>query len=580
MASPLVFFGPLPSPAPSRKRPSLLSPFINAVTSLFNINNNLVLEEEEEAVLKPKPQPPMRPMETPSRYSLSSGDPCLDLFNVLLQEHDTPPPETLRELLRRAWAHNPLTTLKIILRRGRSLDMEVLYTVVVFWLHQNHPKTLALNVRWFTQFGYMPYLLKILFREVAPPDALEIEKEERELRQTLQTRDSDLRRRGLERIFAEKERLRPELARRVVERYESDSNYRLLYDRISDFFAESLKTDIGYLNSCELLKIGRAAKWCPSLDSSLDYSTLLCESIAKRVFPRESDPSYAQMDESHYSCTVRKRLWKEIHHPLLIRFRWPWHKVSEWEPEEIAPLRTPVRAWLILSFQSNNMDEVMELRWKRMVEDLSKEGKLSNCLSVCDVSRSMGGTPMEVCVALGLLASELSEEPWRGNVINFSQNPQLHRIEGETLQEKVKFIERMEWETDIDFQKVFDRILDVAVASKLEEAKMVKRVFVFSDMGFGEASENSWETDYYAIQRKYEEKGYGSSVPEIVFWNFGDRAKPPVIEREKGVVLVHGFSDNLLNIFLDNGGVLNPEDLMEEEIAGEEYQRFDRFAAL
>ena len=168
------------------------------------------------------------------------------------------------------------------------------------------------------------------------------------------------------------------------------------------------------------------------------------------------------------------------------------------------------------------MDEVKELQWKRMVEDLSKKGKLSNCLSVCDVSGSMDETPMEVCVTLGLLVSELSEDPWRGNVMNFSLNPQLRRIQGETLQEKLEFIKSMDWGVKIDFQKVFDRIHDVAVASRLEEEKMVKRVVVFTDMGFCEASENSWETDYHAIQGKYEEKGYGSSVPEIVLWNLCD----------------------------------------------------------
>jgi hypothetical protein len=38
--------------------------------------------------------------------------------------------------------------------------------------------------------------------------------------------------------------------------------------------------------------------------------------------------------------------------------------------------------------------------------------RLRNCLAVCDVSGSMFGTPTEVCVALGVLVSELSEEPW------------------------------------------------------------------------------------------------------------------------------------------------------------------------
>eukprot|EP00268_Persea_americana_P017382 TRINITY_DN18377_c0_g1_i10.p1 TRINITY_DN18377_c0_g1~~TRINITY_DN18377_c0_g1_i10.p1 ORF type:complete len:224 (+),score=48.24 TRINITY_DN18377_c0_g1_i10:204-875(+) len=222
------------------------------------------------------------------------------------------------------------------------------------------------------------------------------------------------------------------------------------------------------------------------------------------------------------------------------------------------------------------MDEVKELQWKRMVEDLSKKGKLRNMLSICYPCTDEKG--QRVSVALGLLTSELSEEPWRGNVINFSEDPQLYRIQGKTLQEKVEFIKRMQWGMNIDFQKVFDRILDVAVASKLEEKKMVKRVFVFTDNPFGEASKNSWETDYHAIQRKYEEKGYGSSVTEIVFWNFKFFFKmPPVAGREKGVLLVSGFSKNMLNIFLDNGGVVNPEEVMEEAIAKELYQRVSVF---
>ncbi|KAJ8617861.1 hypothetical protein MRB53_014047 [Persea americana] len=243
-----------------------------------------------------------------------------------------------------------------------------------------------------------------------------------------------------------------------------------------------------------------------------------------------------------------------------------------------------------------------------MVEDLSKKGKLSNCLFICDVSKSMmacseimrliGDTPiideqvsdfsrsvaatrMEVCLALGLLTSELSEEPWRGNFINFSSvNPQLHRIQGETLQEKVKFMKSIEHEMWIDFQKVYDQILDVAVASKLEEKEMVKRVFVFSGIGFDEASLNPWEMDYPAIHRKYKEKGYGSSVPKIVFWNLHDLNShwmlPPMTGREKGAVLISGLSKNLLNSFLHNG-VVNPEEVMEEAIAREEYQRVSVF---
>ena len=50
-------------------------------------------------------------------------------------------------------------------------------------------------------------------------------------------------------------------------------------------------------------------------------------------------------------------------------------------------------------------EQVAELQWERMVSDVAKKGKLTNCIAVCDVSGSMNGTPMEVCAALVLLVS-------------------------------------------------------------------------------------------------------------------------------------------------------------------------------
>ena len=127
-------------------------------------------------------------------------------------------------------------------------------------------------------------------------------------------------------------------------------------------------------------------------------------------------------------------------------------------------------------------EEVAELQWARMVDDLAKKGKLKNSLAVCDVSGSMSGTPMEVCVALGLLVSELSEEPWKGKVITFSENPELHIVTGSSLREKTQFVREMEWGMNTDFQIVFDRILEVAVENNLTDDQMIKRLFVFSDM--------------------------------------------------------------------------------------------------
>jgi hypothetical protein len=169
--------------------------------------------------------------------------------------------------------------------------------------------------------------------------------------------------------------------------------------------------------------------------------------------------------------------------------------------------------------------------------------------------------------------SELSDEPWKGKVITFSAKPHLHLIQGDDLKSKSEFSRKMDWGMNADLQKVFDCILEVAVNGNLKEDQMIKRIFVFSDMEFDQASANSWETDYQAITRKFIEKGYGSVVPQIVFWNLRDSKATPVPATQKGVALVSGFSKNLLTLFLDNEGDISPVEVMEAAIAGLEYQK-------
>ncbi|KAK3015764.1 hypothetical protein RJ639_005498 [Escallonia herrerae] len=41
----------------------------------------------------------------------------------------------------------------------------------------------------------------------------------------------------------------------------------------------------------------------------------------------------------------------------------------------------------------------------------------------------MAGAPLEVSVAVGLLISELSKEPWKGKLITFGEKPQLISVE-------------------------------------------------------------------------------------------------------------------------------------------------------
>ncbi|KAI9194670.1 hypothetical protein LWI28_008073 [Acer negundo] len=347
--------------------------------------------------------------------------------------------------------------------------------------------------------------------------------------------------------------------------------------------------------------------------------------IARRIFPRESDKEYEKLEEAHYVYRVRDRLRKQVLVPLHKALQLPevFMSANEWNSlpygrvpsvamknfknlfekhdkerfeaylEKVKSGEAKIAAGALLpheivkSANEDSLGEVAELQWKRMVEDVSKKGKLRDCMAVCDVSGSMHGIPMEVCVALGILVSELSEEPWKGKLITFSENPQLHLVEGDSLKAKSESVEDMDFGMNTDFQKVFDIILEIVTENNLSEDQLIKRLFVFSDMEFdcadvksqrmfvesdGEQSKKGWETDYEVIQRKFKEHGY-SKVPEIVFWNLRDSNSTPVVAKQSGVAMVSGFSKNLLTLFLDVGGIVNAEDVMGLALAGEEYKK-------
>ncbi|CAH8327715.1 unnamed protein product [Eruca vesicaria subsp. sativa] len=660
MASPLLGPPELQNSNTTSSAPS--DPFMDLMVANFNKSTKVNVSSS----------PPMGLTENGSATYLSAGNPCLDFFYHVVP---STPKESLEQRLSTAWSHDALTTLKLIcnlrgVRGTGKSDKEGFYTAAL-WLHGCHPKTLACNLDSLSKFGYFKDFPEILYRILQGFEIRRVQKSEWEQRKgrsgvvraaprrfgrgrgrgrapfsVSSSRSSRGRKKPAEtremRIANAEKRNQEEKAKasldrklekismgkKVSTRYSQDPDYRFLHERVSDLFADYLKKDLEFLTSGETNKISLAAKWCPSLDSSFDKATLLCESIARRIFPRESFPEYEGVEEAHYAYRVRDRLRKQVLVPLRKTLQLPevYMGAKEWGSlpynrvasvamksykgtflnhdaerfkqylQDAREGKTKIAAGAVLPHEIiGELDgydggEVAELQWKRMVDDLKKKGSLTSCIAISDVSGSMAGDPMEVSVALGLLISELTDEPWRGKLITFSADPELQVVQGEDLWTKTNFVRRMEWGMNTDFQKVFDLILKVAVDGGLKPEQMIKRVFVFSDMEFDQArssvtyysnrtysynkrEENAWETDYEAIARKYREAGYGDVVPEIVFWNLRDSRSTPVPGSKKGVALVSGFSKNLIKMFLDNDGVIDPMAIMEKAISGVEYSK-------
>jgi hypothetical protein len=211
-----------------------------------------------------------------------------------------------------------------------------------------------------------------------------------------------------------------------------------------------------------------------------------------------------------------------------------------------------------------NHDEAIQLQWDTIIDNLKNNNYdgLNKSIAVVDVSGSMKGEPMEVAIALGLILAELVSEPYKNRIITFSKNPIYHKIIGNTLHDKITNLSRIDWEMNTDIEKVFELLLNSANIHNIPKDKMIKNVFIFTDMQFDEAITKNKDTLFNNIKQKYKSCNY--DLPKLIFWNLRTQYKSnnksinafPITVDDNGAY-VSGFSINLLKIFM-KGCDFNP----------------------
>jgi hypothetical protein len=216
--------------------------------------------------------------------------------------------------------------------------------------------------------------------------------------------------------------------------------------------------------------------------------------------------------------------------------------------------------------RNNKEDCILEAQWVNLRESLREEmPALGKMVPIVDVSGSMGGTPMEVAIALGVLISEVTHPVMRDRFITFHSDPMWHVLDkGWSLQRKVKSAQSARWGMNTNFQKALDLVLNACVKGDVppEEVGELSLV-VLSDMQFDRAQSSpctcNWETQYGALKRSFNEAGLRSKfgtpypVPRVIFWNLeGDTGDFPVKCKTVGVDMVSGFSPSLLKLFMED----------------------------
>ncbi len=196
-----------------------------------------------------------------------------------------------------------------------------------------------------------------------------------------------------------------------------------------------------------------------------------------------------------------------------------------------------------------------------------------NALVVVDGSGSMYGgktvLPIQVAHSLALYFAERNEGAFAGHFITFSESPQLVKIKGKDMYEKVNYCASFSEVANTNVAKVFDLILSTAVKNKLSQSEMPASIYVVSDMEFDDCVDGAEETNFEYAKRKFEEAGY--RLPKLVFWNVDSRNRQqPVLSGENGVALVSGCSPKLFEQL--SRGFVDPYRFMMEVVSAERYR--------
>ena len=178
-----------------------------------------------------------------------------------------------------------------------------------------------------------------------------------------------------------------------------------------------------------------------------------------------------------------------------------------------------------------------------------------------DVSGSMFGTPLAVAISLGMYLSERTKGEFKDLFLTFSEDPQLVRLDGDTVLERLTNISQANWGMCTDFEQAYRHILRVAKKHNVVPESMPTMLLVLSDMQFDDSQRGM--THFNHMKERYEQCGY--KLPKIVFWNLNAHMGTPARCSDDSVAMVSGFSPSIMKAIL-NAEEFNPISVMMEAL--------------
>ena len=174
-------------------------------------------------------------------------------------------------------------------------------------------------------------------------------------------------------------------------------------------------------------------------------------------------------------------------------------------------------------------------------------------LPVLDTSGSMSGKPIEVCLGLGLLFSELYKGWFQNKVMMFDSSSRIHQIHGESFCEKLDSIPANAMGST-NFQSVVNELVRIRSQNpEIPVEEYPDYLLVISDMQFNPPDHwgRNIASNHQVAVQKLEKVGLGKV--QFVWWNVNGEynSDSPSTLDDDGVMLLSGYDGSILNFLMD-----------------------------
>lgn len=354
-------------------------------------------------------------------------------------------------------------------------------------------------------------------------------------------------------------------------------------DYMWDYVRKTFYEDVEKMNNNEPISL--LAKWLKSVNTSSTEANRLGRLTAKKLgISNKHYRKFLSALRSYLKVTEKYltgNRWEDIDYSkvpsnAMLNYRNAFFKhdsdrFSEYL-ESVKKGNTKINASTLYPYDlvekilyNGEQSDVIEAQWDALPDYVEKG---TNALVMADVSSSMWGRPLATSIGLALYFAERNEGAYHNLFMTFSEIPSIISVKGDTITQKIRNINKADWDNNTNLEAAFNKVLDIAIKNNIPNDEMVKSIIVVSDMEIDRCSSNDW-TFYDLMKKKYNEKGY--DTPNIVFWNVNSRNDVFHSDKDrKGVQLCSGQSVTVFKQLMNSIGI-TPVEMMDEVINSERY---------